>query len=117
MDISFYITISSIVLFITSEILPFIKNIKGNGLFHSVFELITSILLKTTSDETKMLIPKKESESTNEVESINELTKIIGVLLNKLDTLKNNDLYNYYNDKSMYLSSMDGQQIDMILDV
>jgi len=41
MDATFYISIFSTVCFVSSEILPFLPT-KGNGLFHSVIEYLSS---------------------------------------------------------------------------
>lgn len=105
MNIQLYITIISTVLFFVSEILPFIKTISGNSMLEIIFNCIKRIQftklqelnVETTTEESDPLITS----------DIKRLNKLIEKLLERLDE-------NDYMDKSFYISSIDGQHLELV---
>lgn len=106
MDTQIYILISSSILFLLSEVLPFVKSIHGN----SILEIFVNFIkqLSKRSDINSSLL---ESTETTEEETrplinsdIKHLNLLIEKLLDRLDVEE-------YTDRSLYLSSIDGQHI------
>lgn len=119
MDTQFYIVISSLMtLFMISEILPFINKIKGNGLLEVLVYFLIQFKEKKNDDENKRLLDDKIDDRLLDDDKDNQnvlrLNNVIEKLLEKLQVIEMKLQDNYYNDKSIYIASMDGQQIDIV---
>lgn len=110
MDTQSYIIISSTILFILSETLPFIKSINGNSILEFVINCIKYLYKQKNNNITNTLNIETSDISDEETEPfINSDIKQLNLLIEKL--LYRLDEENY---RSMYLSSIDGQSIEMV---
>lgn len=107
------ILISSIILFFLSEILPFIKSIRGNSMLEIIINIIKR-LYKIRENENSILENIETSDISEETQplitsdiDIKRLNFLIEKLLERLDNEE-------YGDRSLYLSSIDGQHIELV---
>ena len=93
-DITLYISIISSSLLAISEILPYIKSIKSNGILESI-----TILLKTLGNNNYIQIPENLDPNFNSVTLHNSLSE----LLHEIRSYKQ-ILQSYLNDKKINIS-------------
>lgn len=81
-DLSYY---APIALFIVSEVLPFIPSISGNGLAHSIIEILKNILIKIqTKNDT--VLPESLQDNKNITQDTDKERKI-EILKKQLDDI------------------------------
>lgn len=109
METQIYIIISSFILFCLSEILPFIKSINGNSMLEMIIIYVKKIYKKENNP-----ILENNTDISEETEpfiyaetDIKRLNFLIEKLLERLEN-------EAYSERSLYLSSMDGQHIELV---
>jgi hypothetical protein len=82
-DLSYYAPIG---LFIVSEVLPFIPSISGNGLAHSILEILKHVLIKIQSEKNDTVLPESLQDNKNITQDADKERKI-EILKKQLDDI------------------------------